>query len=742
MSVSLMQGDDFSTKIKPVLQQNCLACHNPANSRSRIDFLKAETASDLEKKRLLWRDVAIQLRNRTMPPGVAAAKLSEEDRLRVGTWIEDRLRETACSTGEFAGNVPPRRLNRREYHNTIRDLFGIDINVGDLFPADESGGAGFDTNGETLYIPPMMLERYMEAAQKILDRVVYTPYFSKLMPGHKLKINEEMSFETEVFVPGQYNLKVSIDRPKDRPVDVAVMVDGILGSQLHYPRDSDGGATTRIHIANLDRGTHRFTIVNQDHPVNFYSLTVEQKPEPPSAEKLALHHRLFGIEAGEAPIDPHGFARRLLAGFLAKAYRGPVEKSEVDRFYAIFNRAAERGGPYEESLKLALKGVLVSPRFLFRAEERANAKGMHPVSQYDMASRLSYFLWSTMPDEELLHLAAQNKLQDPAVLAEQVDRMIDHPRSRAFANAFVGQWLGTNEVGGRVVPLLTELQQYYTPEVAAQLREEPVMFFQHILNGGRSLLEILNGNYTFMTARLAKFYQVEDKVKTPLTDSFQRVEWPDERRAGVLGMASVLAMTSHYKMGSPVLRGAWVLDSLLGTPVPPPPPNIPTLEEAAKSEKGLSMRQILANHRANAACSSCHNLMDPIGYSLENFDWMGRWRDTETNGKALDVTGSLPSGEKFNGPVELRQVLVQRKEEFLRHVTNKMLGFALGRSLQDGDQCTVQRLVDHLEKQNYNARVLVREIVLSTPFRNYDDVLVPTVTAAPKREKPKLLGTK
>ncbi len=254
--------------------------------------------------------------------------------------------------------------------------------------------------------------------------------------------------------------------------------------------------------------------------------------------------------------------------------------------------------------------------------------------------------------------------------------MLDSPRSRAFSTSFVGQWLGTQEVGGRVVPLLTELQHYYTPEVAADLREEPVLLFQYILGGNRSLIELLNANYSFLTERLAKFYEVEGKVKTG--DGFQRVEWPDDKRAGVLGLGGVLAMTSHYKQGSPVLRGAWVLDTLLGTPVPPPPPEVPPLEAAAKNERGLTVRQMLARHRADAACSTCHNLMDPIGLGLENFDWMGRWRDRDTNGEPVDASGALPSGEKFTGPVELRQDALDSQAGFSAALERQGLGLCAG----------------------------------------------------------------
>jgi mono/diheme cytochrome c family protein len=749
-------SQEFSQSIRPVLHQHCAGCHNPSSPANRINFLSSNSLKDVEARRGLWWNVAIQLRNRTMPP--VASKLTEADRMRVVNWVENRLRETACSTGEYAGAVAPRRLNRREYHHTIRDLLGVELSVADIFPADESGGAGFDTNGETLYVPPMLLEKYLEAAQKILDRVIVTPALSKTFPsaemdprlasdkpGRPLEPGQEVSADITIYVEGQYNLRISVERPHETPFQAELKVDGAPVGTLNYQQvDRNGGPTARIQVVNLDRGVHKVALANGKLPILFYSLTVEQRQQTVSPEKTALHYRLFGIEPGEAPLDPRKAARQVLQTFLRKAYRRPVDASEVDRFLALYDRAAQRGDPYEERVRLALKAVLVSSPFLFRVEERATEPGIRPLGQYDMASRLSYFLWSTMPDEELFGLAERGRLQDSKVLAQQVERMLDDPRSRAFAAAFVGQWLGTQDVGGRAVPLLTELQHYYTPEVAAELRQEPVMLFHHLVSRNRSLLELLTANYTFLTPRLAKFYQVDDRVKGFNGDGFQLTEWPDNRRAGVLGMASVLAMNSHYRQTSPVLRGAWVLDTLLGTPVPPPPPDVPPLEKAAKSEKGLSIKQILTRHRSDQSCSTCHNVMDPIGFGLENFDWMGRWRDHDATGQPVDASGTLPSGEKFTGPVELRDVLLGRKSDFLRHLTGKVLGFALGRTLQDGDLCTVQRLVDALEKDGYGARTLIREIVLSTPFRNTQGGIETVSSAKPqlKRSTRKLLGEK
>lgn len=749
--------DEFTSKIRPVLTENCASCHNPSNPRNRIDFLKSESPSDVETRRVLWRDVATQLRNRTMPPG--AAKISETDRMLVANWIDERLRTTGCTTGEYAGFVASRRLNRREWKNTIRDLFGLDVVAPDLFPADEAGGAGFDTNGETLYVPPMLLERYMEAATTVLDRIIVTPPFNRVVLSHEmtpvtapptgikpsrfLDPDAELSVSVSVFAEDSYSLRVSVERPKVTPFTLKVLVDGVQVGSVAYGRDSGGGATARAATATLGRGPHTVTVVNGSERIEFYSLTVDQRPAEVTSEKRALHYRLFGMEVGQSPVDKRMAARRLLTKLLPRAYRGPVEPAEIDRLLALYDRGARRGEPFEENVKLALKAVLISPRFLFKVEDNDPKPGIQPIGQYEIASRMSYFLWSTMPDEELSRLAGEGKLQDPNVLAAQVERMIDDPRSRVFANGFMGQWLGTQEIGGRAVPLLTELQHFYTPEGAADLREQPELFFHHILTANKPVLDLLTANYTFLTERLVKYYELEGKVKLPPGPGFHLVQWPDDRRAGVLGFASVLAMTSHYKQASPVLRGAWVLETLLGTPVPPPPADVPPLEAAKGAAKNMTVRAMLAKHRENTSCAACHNLMDPIGLGLENFDWMGRWRDNETDGTPVDASGALPSGEKFDGPVELRVVLMKRKEEFSRQITSKLLGYALGRSLHDGDQCTVQKLMDSMAKNGYQTRTLIRDIVMSTPFRNTQADAAVSESHAPVKKAPRrLLGTK
>jgi hypothetical protein len=434
----------------------------------------------------------------------------------------------------------------------------------------------------------------------------------------------------------------------------------------------------------------------------------------------------------------------------------------------------EPGNKFEDGVAQAMVPALASPRFLFRVEETefgASAAGPArparapsepnrvstrsrgstkpaasmpsrpplglPIDEYSLASRLSYFLWSTMPDEELTAAADAGRLKDPKALAAQVDRLLDDPRSRRFASAFLGQWLNIKEIGGRIAPTISSVSHFYTPEVAIDLREEPVIFFHHLVSENQSLMDLLTANYTFLNDRLVRFYDYDGVLNVSGTQ-FQRVQWPDERRRGLLRMAAVLAVSAQIESTSPVLRGAWMLDTLFGTPAPPPPPDVPALEGAKKGPGSLTMRQRLERHQADPACASCHRLMDPLGFALENFDWLGRWRETDA-GKPIDASGVLPSGESFNGPIELRQALAAKKDEILRHVTGKVLGYALGRSLEDSDHCAIEHLREKLEKDGYRARTLIREVVLSTPFRHRQQgVSRESIDASKPSRKPKM----
>lgn len=727
-SVALLSADAFQQEVRPVLVKHCQGCHSP-DSENRIRFLEAESIADISSDRGLWSNVAMQLRNRTMPP--TGPQPSEHDRFKIATWIDRTLRDTACDIGEHARPVTLRRLNRAEYQNTIRDLFGARLQVAELFPVDGSGGEGFDNNAETLYLSPLLAERYLEVADRILDAVIVRPPLGRAFTGRDLfperhgdahdsvemTPGDSVSREVSFYEDSDYEISSWIRSPDkdDEPV-IKIIVDGAVRGQLHFSW-SAAEATSRKLTIPFARGQHRLTVSVPDDslPLRLVSLDIDQEKVEPTPGKRAAHFRLFGRDPGEAVLDSRREASRLLRRFLVRAFRRPLRRGEAEPYLSLFDRSARRGDPFEESIRTALKAVLVSPDFLFRVEDAPESPGLHPLSNHELATRLSYFLWGSMPDSELTHLADAGRLQDDQVLAAQVDRLIEHPRSRFLARTFIGQWLGTKDVGGRVAPTLNEIQHFYTPQIAADMREEPVLLFQRMLNEDRSLLELIDADYTYLTERLARHYGMPEAVQG---NDFRLVSVSDGRRGGLLGSGAVQAMNAAYKRTSPVLRGVWVLDVLLGTRIPSPPPDTPPLESEESDGGGFTIREMLDKHRANASCAACHDLIDPIGFGLENYDWLGRWRDVDDEGRPVDATGILPSGEVFRGPGELREVLLRKKDQLIRHITQKILGYALGRGVSDRDQCTIETLIRSIESSNFGTRSLVREVVLSVPFRH------------------------
>lgn len=430
-------------------------------------------------------------------------------------------------------------------------------------------------------------------------------------------------------------------------------------------------------------------------------------PEAPAAPV----HPLITVTPGDT-LSPSKAAAAVIEPYLAKAWRRPVTADEVARMVALFDEAQARGDGYGDALKLPFKAALVSPNFLFLAEPEPADHGVYALGDYPLAARLSYFLWASMPDDELFALAAEGKLQDGGVLAAQVDRMLADPKARALGEVFAMQWLGISQLGETVKPDANKFPEY-DERLAADMRAEAAAFFHGIVRDNRSLLELIDADYTYANERLAALYGLEGVAGSDLA----RVPLADRNRGGVASMAAVLTATSHPLRTSPVLRGKWVLEQLLGDPVPPPPPDAGALPEDGHHPDGLSLRQQLELHRADPGCASCHSRMDPLGFGLENFDPIGRWR-TEDSGAPIDAQGELPSGETFNGPQELKAILMARKTDFARHLSRKMLGYAIGRSLHRFDQCVVDDAVEALEANNYEAGHLFRTIALSYPFRH------------------------
>jgi hypothetical protein len=427
----------------------------------------------------------------------------------------------------------------------------------------------------------------------------------------------------------------------------------------------------------------------------------------------------FLVAAPRAGVTPEEAARTILADFLPRAFRRPVDDADTQFYLGLFQSAAKRGESFEESILFALRGVLISPQFLFRAEPVNTSGKMRLLDDYSLASRLSYFLWGSAPDSLLLALAEAGKLQDPEILRGQVSRMLRNQKSVDFARSFIEQWLRTRDLGQGFKPDTGLYPEWNDSELQGDIKNQPVLFFREILANNLSVLDLLDSKWTIATRKLQQtLYGTRVRPARPNNqEQPQRIELPEgSQRGGLLGMSAVLAVSSHPHRTSPVLRGKWLLDAILGTPPPPPPANVPPLEESKPGAAPTSLRERLAQHRANPACSSCHDRIDPLGFALENYDVIGRWR-RDHDGQPVDATGQLPDGTTFEGPDQLKAALLKKKDLFLRNFTNKVLGYALGRGLTLQDSCTVNSILAELEKDNYSSQTLIQSIVMSVPFR-------------------------
>jgi Protein of unknown function (DUF1588)/Protein of unknown function (DUF1592)/Protein of unknown function (DUF1585)/Protein of unknown function (DUF1587)/Protein of unknown function (DUF1595) len=411
-------------------------------------------------------------------------------------------------------------------------------------------------------------------------------------------------------------------------------------------------------------------------------------------------------------------AHKILESFLPRAFRRPVDEKEMEPFLALFREAQKQHQTFDSSVIYMLRGVLMSPQFLFRVEAPNPGPEPRLLDDYALASRLSYFLWGSMPDEMMFDLAALGKLHEPAVLKEEIGRMLRSGKSRDFIESFVTQWLGTRELGREFVPDAKIFPNYASDaDLRGDIRFQPILFFHTMLSNNAPVTDLIDSNWTIITKKLVTLYGFDKSVlRKDNQEQPHRIELPpDSHRGGLLGMSAVLAVSSYPYRTSPVLRGKWVLDAILGSPPPPPPPNVPTLPEHAGAQP-QTMRERLAQHRENPVCASCHSRIDPIGFALENYDALGQWR-TEDAGKPIDNSGELPDGTKFEGSDQLKAVLLEKKDLFLRNLTSRMLGYALGRGLTRQDSCTVDSIMAQLAANDYKSQALIEAIVMSPPFR-------------------------
>ncbi len=728
---------EFDKKVLPVFNQSCSQCHNAKLLTAGLDVASLRSVDSLVENRAAWEDILRKLRSGQMPPPGVPRPLAQQVTALV-SFVEGQFTLADKSVKPDPGRVTAHRLNRNEYSNTIRDLLAVDFRADKEFPADDSGG-GFDNMGEILTVSPVLMERYLNAAERIAARAIGADPLPKPIEveyHNKDKRIRRVDVSTieavhRVDFDGDYDIRIGLpgERAADaKPVTMGFWMDGkLLHTQAVETKPSelvyfDPYSEERLRLY-LPAGDHVFRAGfiddafvkdlpekdNYNKKKNkFLESIVFTGPFPSTVEKESRKRILTcDPNSGRDCID------RILSSLARRAYRRPVTSKDVTPLLHFFDMARADGQSAEQGIQLALEAILVSSNFLFRIEHDPSPTDptkVHNVTGIELASRLSYFLWSSMPDEELLGAAESGKLSMPVVLDQQVKRMLADEKSAAFAANFAGQWLETRNLDF-VKPDPQKFPQW-NPTLRDAMQAETRLFFEYVLRENRPISEFLDARYTFLNATLAKHYGIPG-----ITGSdFRRVDLTTDERGGVLSQAAVLTVSSYPTRTSPVIRGKYVLDNILGDPPPPPPPDVPPLNESAVGVEA-SMRRQLEQHRSNTACAACHGKMDPLGFGLENYDGIGRWR-TQDGKFPVDSNGTLPNGKTFSTLAEMREVLTSLLPDFSRCLTGKMLTYALGRGLEPSDNRTVDGISQRVAEGGYQFQTLIYEIVRSLPFQS------------------------
>jgi Protein of unknown function (DUF1592)/Protein of unknown function (DUF1588)/Protein of unknown function (DUF1587)/Protein of unknown function (DUF1595)/Protein of unknown function (DUF1585) len=714
-------ADPYESAVKPFVRQYCAGCHNQSVSSGGLDLQRylTESAAEALKDRAQWELALRKLRAGEMPPKGARQPPAEQAGA-FAKWIESEYARLDRIAEPDPGRPTAHRLNRYEYNNTVRDLLGVNLRAADDFPVDPYG-YGFDNIGDVLSLSPVLTEKYLKAAERLAKAAIPTGEPESAVSARYLAERMEQAGKLHIFVThefpvdGDYTLRSAWFQAMKAGTKMRgrLYLDGkeVSDTPLVFYYAMDRGFEARdLHIS---QGRHKVeadmefeAAGNKDKPYLEYIQIYGPNKQTP-AQLTASYKRIFicGHAPGEHTPE---CARRILEPLAHRAYRRPATPKEVDRLVALVKFAQGRGDSFETGIRVAVEGVLMSPSFLFRVEHDQPGP-MHRVSDTELASRLSYFLWSSMPDDELLNLAEKNRLQDPAVLQAQVKRMLADAKSHALVENFGGEWLQTRNLD------VLKPDPARFPEFDRALREdmrtETQMFFEAIVKEDRSVLDFLDGRFTFLNERLAKHYGISGVTGA----EFRRQELDGVERSGVLTQGSVLTVSSYPTRTSPVIRGKWVLDNLLNTPPPPPPADVPALDEKATGST-VSMREQLEAHRANPTCDGCHSRMDPLGFGLENYDAIGRWRSMD--GKfPIDASGVLPNGKAFTGAGELKTILKADHSVFVRALVEKTLTYALGRGLEPYDRAAVEKIATAVESDGFRFSRLVQSTVESMPFQ-------------------------
>lgn len=715
---------EFKSLIFPMLDKYCGKCHGGSSGPGGFGLSRLSAATAASTDPALWQRVSSAV-SRSVMPLVGQPQPTAEERKSLVDSIEKFLKN--CDV-KSPGRVTMRRLNRAEYDNTVRDLFGVDFKPAEDFPSDEVG-YGFDNNGDVLSLSPLLMEKYLRAAEKVAEAAVYVPVVkahridgekidapnSNALPdgGRLMFATSEMVATFKLPVAGKYKVRIQAfqTRGGDEDAKLQLNIDG-------KPLQTFAVAATAEKPQLLER-----EIVATSSSVKVGAAFVNDFYDPAKKLDRNLAVKFIELEGplGKPVVSPTQLAivstrptgqdwkpaeRGIFSKLAPKVYRRPATSAEIDKLVSIAELAHRNGESFDRCIQLGITAMLVSPSFLFRVEH-TDSKGN--LDDFAIATRLSYFLWSTTPDQTLLDLAMTRHLNDPAELRRQVKRMLADFRATALADNFAAQWLQFR----KLETVSPDRKQFgsFTSGIRRAMEMETKLFFQNIASEDKPVTEFLSANYSFINGALANYYGIAGIEGS----NFRRVDLP-ANRVGILTQASVLTVTSNPTRTSPVKRGKWILENILNAPTPPPPPNVGVLKDDSKAVASASVRQRLEAHRNDPACANCHKQMDGLGFALENFDAIGRWR-TKDGAFPIDATGELPGGIKFDGPVQLRDLLLARKDEFVKCLAEKLLTYGIGRGMELPDNCNIDDILARTKAGNYRFSALVEAIVQSEAFR-------------------------
>jgi hypothetical protein len=742
----------FTNEALTFTAAHCAKCHSDQEPKADLNVTLDRDLDSVTKRRAVWENIVEMVSNGQMPP--PEEPRPDQDAIDKFVAVVNAVFEEADRHAKpDPGRVTVRRLNRTEYNNTIRDLMWIDFNAAEDFPSDDIGH-GFDNIGDVLTMSPVLMERYLSAAESIVQKAILVgdppkppkrrsvATFLKTtrkeafeVPFRTLDAVGKLSISHKLTAEGEYKFRFhGWGRQRgDEPVKVVFQIDGKEIQTMEVKGTSSEKGIIEIPPVKLTQGEHQIA-------VSFLNEFTDPAAEKPEEATRALfvewfefegpldmvppsHKRLLACSAEASQPDQ---AREILQRFISRAYRRPATTAEVDRLVAVVTRSLAEGVSWEVSMQRAMLTTLVSPKFLFRLEldDRPESPDSRPLDEFQLASRISYFLWSSMPDEELLALASKGELTPN--LDAQVRRMLADPKSNSLIDNFAMQWLQLKRLK-TVTPDPNLFPTFNEPLRAAMLKETE-LFFEAMIREDRSIVDLVAADFTYLNGPLAQHYGLAHLLSQPTEEAnrgrrrggpnrdFERVTLPDGLRGGLLTQASILTVTSNPTRTSPVKRGRWILEQILGAPPPPPPPNVPELAEGDKAQLTGSLRQRMEQHRANPACANCHAKMDPLGFAFENYNAIGGFR--EKDGEfPIEAGGMLPGGKAFQGPVELKSILKEQRVKVGRNLTEKLMIYGLGRGLEYYDRRSVQKIQEELEKNDYKFSRLAVEIVKSDPFR-------------------------